>query len=72
MEKDLTEMHEASWQKSKAGNYTAKKYGSWRKELETYSVQMDVNLTASIDGGLLAPELCDFAQDADCAVGELL
>jgi hypothetical protein len=38
----------------------------------TYSVQMHINLTASINGGLLASELCDFAQDADCAVGELL
>jgi hypothetical protein len=33
---------------------------------------MYVDLTASIDGSLLASELCDFAQDADCAVGELL
>jgi hypothetical protein len=33
---------------------------------------MYVDLTAGIYGGLLASELSDFAQDADCAVGELL
>lgn len=33
---------------------------------------MYVDLTASIDGGFLASQLCDFAQDADCAMGELL
>lgn len=33
---------------------------------------MDIDLTASIDSSLLASELCDFAQDADCSVGELL
>jgi hypothetical protein len=33
---------------------------------------MHIDLTAGINGSLFASELCDFAQDADCAVGELL
>ena len=33
---------------------------------------MYIDLTASIDRSFLASELCDFAQDADCAVSELL
>lgn len=39
---------------------------------KTYSIQMYIDLTASIDSRFLASQLCDLAQDADCAVGELL
>jgi hypothetical protein len=43
-----------------------------KKGLGTYSVKMYIDLTASIDSSFFTPELCNFAQDADCAVGELL
>lgn len=58
----------------KAGVMEVQQRTSPRKEEEaqTYSVQMHVDLTASIYGGFFASQLCDLAQDADCAVGELL
>lgn len=39
---------------------------------KTYSVQVYIDLTTSIDSGFLASQLCDLAQDANCAVCELL
>lgn len=54
------------------GGCIAARWAEWEKGVKTYSVQMNVDLTASIDSGLFASELCDFTQNADCAVGELL
>lgn len=38
----------------------------------TYAVQEDTDLATSIDCCLLAAQLADFAENADCLVGELL
>jgi hypothetical protein len=39
--------------------------------MATYAVQKDTDLTSSIDGRLLAAQLADFAEDADCLVRKL-
>lgn len=59
-----------SWKHIRVGS-TAVGIQEKRETAQTYSVQMHVDLTASIDSGLFASELCDLAQDADCAVSEL-
>lgn len=43
-----------------------------RRRRRTYAVQVDADLTASVDGRLLAAQLAHFAEDADGLVGELL
>lgn len=38
----------------------------------TYTVQENTDLATGIDSCLLAAQLADFAENADCLVGELL
>lgn len=53
-------------------SYTHKSNRQNDSEDRSYPVQVQLDLTAGIDGCLLATQLHDFAQDAHCLVGELL